>query len=255
MDLKRESPTELQTEGKPVASWASIFLDYVELKARLLALGVETAQMDAIEEEAKTLVARQFQAAVSAAEPEPATVTSHVFAPTPVTEETGTRAPANGEKVNMVDAALFAIREIMEANPEALLYGQDVGRRLGGVFREAATLAGQFGDLCVDPYRIFTAAEVLIGEVLLYVVEHRAIKRLAGREAHVAQALLQILGLDVLIALDFELGDGGTLDDHDQQDFGPDNLDSLKRPGKPLLHCPPRRYALQDCDPIPHDRR
>lgn len=46
----------------------------------------------------------------------------------------------------MVDAALFAIREIMEDHPEALLYGQDVGRRLGGVFREAATLAEQFGD-------------------------------------------------------------------------------------------------------------
>lgn len=37
MDLKRESPIEQKIEGKPVASWASIFLDYVELKARLLA--------------------------------------------------------------------------------------------------------------------------------------------------------------------------------------------------------------------------
>lgn len=53
----------------------------------------------------------------------------------------------------MVDAALFAIREIMEQFPEALLYGQDVGRRLGGVFREAATLAEQFGD-----HRVFNTA-------------------------------------------------------------------------------------------------
>jgi 2-oxoisovalerate dehydrogenase E1 component len=52
-----------------------------------------------------------------------------------------------------VDAALFAIREIMEAHPEAILYGQDVGRRLGGVFREAATLAEQFGD-----HRVFNTA-------------------------------------------------------------------------------------------------
>lgn len=29
---------------------------------------------------------------------------------------------------------------------QCLLYGQDVGRRLGGVFREAATLAEKFGD-------------------------------------------------------------------------------------------------------------
>jgi len=53
----------------------------------------------------------------------------------------------------MVDAGLFAIREIMEQYPEAILYGQDVGRRLGGVFREAATLAEQFGD-----HRVFNTA-------------------------------------------------------------------------------------------------
>jgi len=73
--------------------------------------------------------------------------------PTPVTAEKGERAPAGKEKILMVDAGLFAIREIMEQYPEALLYGQDVGRRLGGVFREAATLAEQFGD-----HRVFNTA-------------------------------------------------------------------------------------------------
>jgi 2-oxoisovalerate dehydrogenase E1 component len=46
----------------------------------------------------------------------------------------------------MVDCAMLAIKELMEDNPECLLYGQDVGKRLGGVFREAATLAETFGD-------------------------------------------------------------------------------------------------------------
>ena len=46
----------------------------------------------------------------------------------------------------MVDSALFAIRELMDADKRCLLYGQDVGGRLGGVFREAATLAQQFGN-------------------------------------------------------------------------------------------------------------
>ena len=54
--------------------------------------------------------------------------------------------PANGEKVVMVDAALHAIEEIMRRHPECIFYGQDVGKRLGGVFREAATLADKFGD-------------------------------------------------------------------------------------------------------------
>ena len=46
----------------------------------------------------------------------------------------------------MVDCALFAVEELMKKHKECLLYGQDVGGRLGGVFREAATLAQKFGD-------------------------------------------------------------------------------------------------------------
>src|SRR5882672_6438378 len=46
----------------------------------------------------------------------------------------------------MVDAALHAVDEILKKHPEALFYGQDVGKRLGGVFREAATLSQQFGE-------------------------------------------------------------------------------------------------------------
>ena len=45
----------------------------------------------------------------------------------------------------MVDAALYAVDELLTDHPEALLYGQDVGHRLGGVFREAATLAKKHG--------------------------------------------------------------------------------------------------------------
>jgi 2-oxoisovalerate dehydrogenase E1 component len=38
------------------------------------------------------------------------------------------------------------VEEILKKHPEALFYGQDVGARLGGVFREAATLAQKYGD-------------------------------------------------------------------------------------------------------------
>src|SRR6185295_707857 len=70
----------------------------------------------------------------------------HDFAPTPVTEEKGEREPKNREKKVMVDCGLFAVQELMTKHKECLLYGQDVGKRLGGVFREAATLAEKFGD-------------------------------------------------------------------------------------------------------------
>ena len=124
-----------------------------KLKARLLELGMEEALLKEVEENARLYAGEQFQAAVAAPEPDPATVRDFVFVPTPITEEKGERSPGGGQKVILVDAALFAIREIMEDHPEALLYGQDVGRRLGGVFREAATLAEQFGD-----HRVFNTA-------------------------------------------------------------------------------------------------
>lgn len=99
-----------------------------------------------IEADARKLVDEDYERALNAEDPAPASVTDYIFAPTPVTEEKGEREPAGKKKTVMVDSALFAVREIMSEHPEALLYGQDVGGRLGGVFREAATLAQTFGD-------------------------------------------------------------------------------------------------------------
>ncbi|MBN8669726.1 MAG: tungsten formylmethanofuran dehydrogenase [Chitinophagales bacterium] len=118
-----------------------------KLRKRLLEIkGVTEEQLDTIEAEELAYVQQEFANATAAAEPDPATVADHVFAPTKITEEKGTRTPAGKDKVVMVDAALHAVEEILRDHPEALFYGQDVGRRLGGVFREAATLADKFGD-------------------------------------------------------------------------------------------------------------
>lgn len=123
------------------------------LRQLLLAKGISEATVTAIEEDAARTVEEAFKTAVNAPEPDPATVEEHVFAPTPVTCEAGTRTPATGSKVVMVDAALHAVEEILQQYPEAIFYGQDVGRRLGGVFREAATLAEKFGD-----HRVYNTA-------------------------------------------------------------------------------------------------
>ena len=125
----------------------------IKLRKRLLENNITEAQITEIESATAILVADDFARAIASPEPESKGVGDHVFAPTTVTEETGVRAPQGREKVMMVDAALFAIREIMEMHPEAVLYGQDVGKRLGGVFRETATLADQFGD-----HRVFNTA-------------------------------------------------------------------------------------------------
>ena len=99
-----------------------------------------------LEQQAIATVKADFELARNAEDPRPEDVTTHDFAPTPVTEEKGEREPKDREPTVMVDCALFAIRELMQEDPKCLLYGQDVGARLGGVFREAATLARDFGD-------------------------------------------------------------------------------------------------------------
>ena len=124
-----------------------------KLRSLLLKEGVEEATLKKMEEETNDLVKKDFTAATNAPEPDPLFVSEHIFIPATITTETGERSPVNKEKVLMVDAALYAIREIMEQYPESVFYGQDIGRRLGGVFREAATLAEQFGD-----HRVFNTA-------------------------------------------------------------------------------------------------
>jgi 2-oxoisovalerate dehydrogenase E1 component len=116
------------------------------LHTQMLEAGFAEAELLTIEAEARDFVQAEYDRALTFEDPRPEDLTTHVFAPTPITEEKGERAPAGKEPTVMVDSALFAIRELMDKHPECLLYGQDVGRRLGGVFREAATLAERFGD-------------------------------------------------------------------------------------------------------------
>ena len=118
---------------------------YDKLKKNLLDDGFDENDLIEIENKIKEQVQTEYQEALKAEDPHPEDLYTHVFAPTPITEEKGNRSPEGKDKTVMVDSALFAIRELMAEHPEALLYGQDVGLRLGGVFREAATLAKQYG--------------------------------------------------------------------------------------------------------------
>lgn len=116
-------------------------------------LGIVEEILNEIDLRAKEKIAKDFQRAAESPEPDPATVMDHEFALTSITEENGNRSPrrenqaaGSVEKVVMVDAALHGVEEILRKHQEAIFFGQDVGRRLGGVFREAATLAEKFGD-------------------------------------------------------------------------------------------------------------
>ncbi|MCX6352140.1 MAG: thiamine pyrophosphate-dependent enzyme [Bacteroidetes bacterium] len=117
-----------------------------KLRRVLLDSGVAEDEIISLETTIVNEIEEAFKKAVASAEPEPESVYLHEFAPTKITEEKGVRSPEGGRTIIMVDAALYAIREIMEDHEECILYGQDVGKRLGGVFREAATLGEQYGD-------------------------------------------------------------------------------------------------------------
>ena len=126
---------------------------YPKMKQLLLENNFSPNEIKIIEKTTLSSVQQDLIKAKNAKDPEPKDLFTHDFAPTPIIEEKGERTPKNGEKVVMVDCALFAIEELMTQHKECLLYGQDVGGRLGGVFREAATLAQKFGD-----HRVFNTA-------------------------------------------------------------------------------------------------
>jgi 2-oxoisovalerate dehydrogenase E1 component len=119
---------------------------YPVLIKQLMDAGFTSEEIKNIEQNAVAKVQADFDKAQQAEDPSPEDLFTHDFAPTPITEEVGDRNPEREEKVVMVDCALFAVEELMKKHSECLLYGQDVGGRLGGVFREAATLAQKFGD-------------------------------------------------------------------------------------------------------------
>jgi 2-oxoisovalerate dehydrogenase E1 component len=119
---------------------------YPVLKQQLLDNGFSEKEVKTIEASAQKIVKSDFEKALQAEDPKPEDLFTNDFVPTPITEEKGERTPEGADKVVMVDCALFAVEELMKKHKECLLYGQDVGGRLGGVFREAATLAQKFGD-------------------------------------------------------------------------------------------------------------
>jgi 2-oxoisovalerate dehydrogenase E1 component len=116
------------------------------LKNYLLSENYDEQLLIDIEKNCRKEAEEAFNKAIEAEDPIAESVSENVFAPTPITEEVGTRVPASGEKIVMVDASIHAIQELMWKHPEALLYGQDVGERIGGVFREAVTLGQKFGN-------------------------------------------------------------------------------------------------------------
>ena len=119
---------------------------FPKLEKLLVENNFKESKLKLIKKEIDKEIIEEFKKAMEAADPEPDDLFKYKFSPTDINKEVGKRSPENKESIFMVDAGICAIKELMEDHPECLLYGQDVGKRLGGVFREAATLGEHFGD-------------------------------------------------------------------------------------------------------------
>jgi 2-oxoisovalerate dehydrogenase E1 component beta subunit len=103
----------------------------------------EEARIDA---DVGDVLADAVQRAESAPDPdEPLTrVYARVIEPGPGATEPE-RVP-EGERVNMITAINRALHEIFEAHPDAVVFGEDVAREKGGVFKATQGLTERFGD-------------------------------------------------------------------------------------------------------------
>ena len=84
--------------------------------------------------------------------------------------------------------------------------------------RQLDAVAVERDDLRLDRDVVLAAVVVLAGQFLRHAVEREAVERLAFGQADVLEALEQILGLEVLVALQFDLRDRRPLLDRDDED-------------------------------------
>jgi 2-oxoisovalerate dehydrogenase E1 component len=104
-----------------------------------------------IDEEVVAVLARAVEKAEAA--PNPDQATTHVYArliePGPAAVEP---EPApEGETINLITAINRTLHEIFEAHDNAILFGEDVARRKGGVFKATEGLTDEFGpDRCFN---------------------------------------------------------------------------------------------------------
>jgi 2-oxoisovalerate dehydrogenase E1 component len=103
----------------------------------------DTLDWTALEDEVSTAVQTAYLAADQHAVPDPSTVLEHLFA-APQELPTSTSPPAQGPRINMVDAIRTVLDTELAANPKLLIFGEDIGPR-GGVHRATVGLQGKHG--------------------------------------------------------------------------------------------------------------
>jgi len=103
------------------------------------------AEEQAIDEEVVQVLARAVAEAEAAENPDEPTSRVYARVVTPGPGVTEPEPPVEGETINLITAINRALHEIFEDHDDVVLFGQDVARRKGGVFKATEGLTDRFG--------------------------------------------------------------------------------------------------------------
>ena len=100
---------------------------------------------NAIDDEATNAISSAVKTADAAPDPTDPMANVYVALIENTTPVTAVEPDHDGEEMNMVTAINQALREIMEAMPETVFFGEDVADPKGGVFKASVGLTDEFG--------------------------------------------------------------------------------------------------------------
>ena len=104
------------------------------------------AREQEIDDEVVEVLARAVEEAEAAANPDEPTSRVYARVVTPGPAATAPEPEVRGEQLNLITAINRTLHEIFESNDDAVIFGQDVARRKGGVFKATEGLTERFGE-------------------------------------------------------------------------------------------------------------
>lgn len=104
-----------------------------------------------IDNEVSTTIADSVERAEGAANPDEPLSRIYAKVVTPGPAAVSPEPEPVGDRVNMITAINMTLHEILEAHPDAIVFGEDVAREKGGVFKATQGLTERFGaDRCFN---------------------------------------------------------------------------------------------------------
>ncbi|MGB7859909.1 MAG: thiamine pyrophosphate-dependent enzyme [Acidimicrobiia bacterium] len=103
------------------------------------------AQETELDESVVSRLAKAVEAAESSAEPDEPTSRVYAKVIEPGDPSTEPETVPSGEQVNLITAINLTLHEIMERHDDAIVFGEDVARMKGGVFKATQNLTERFG--------------------------------------------------------------------------------------------------------------